>query len=364
MHDFDVLLVGPYPPPLGGISAHVARLANGVRAEGLSVRVLNHFRTREPNPLIISDLRRNPWRYWRVLRHAEGRVVHYHHARWSTLLAVALALRGSSTATIVTVHGRELEPFLRSRVPGIASLTRRALNAFDVLIAVSGEIERSLIDLGHPVRVIPAFIPASEGEASLSAPTTAFLYEGTNIIVSAYRLTADRHGRMIYGLDTAIESFTAVALARPDLRLAIFLANAPRSRRESDRLRHLLDGVEQENVRRRIRVFVGEPLKPALNRAALYLRPTLTDGDAVSIREALAGGVPVLASDVVVRPSGVVTVPLETARWIDAIEQGLAGRKRVSQPEGGVDPLAELTAIYERLCRPPARPAATAAPVS
>jgi glycosyltransferase involved in cell wall biosynthesis len=40
--------------------------------------------------------------------------------------------------------------------------------------------------------------------------------------------------------------------------------------------------------------------------ADVMIRPTLTDGDALSVREALHMGKPVIASDIVSRPDGVV----------------------------------------------------------
>src|ERR1700757_2144157 len=130
MAEPDILLVGPYPPPFGGISAHVERLAQAARARGLGVQVFNHSNPRRRDDLIVASLRRNPWRYWHKLRKAEARVVHYHHSRWSTLVATALAVRGSAASTVATVHGRELDPCLHSRIPGVATLTRRALSTF------------------------------------------------------------------------------------------------------------------------------------------------------------------------------------------------------------------------------------------
>jgi hypothetical protein len=44
---------------------------------------------------------------------------------------------------------------------------------------------------------------------------------------------------------------------------------------------------------------------PILQHATAYLRPTATDGNSVAVLEALAAGVPVIASDVVPRPRGV-----------------------------------------------------------
>lgn len=349
MTDLDVLLVGPYPPPHGGVSAHVEGLARALRARGVRVRVINHFSGQSCDPLLAGELRRNPLRYWRALRIVDARVVHYHHSRWSTLMATAFALRNRAGSTVATVHGRSLEPYLRSPVPGIAQLTRLALRGFDVLIAVSVEIERSLRDVGPPVDVIPAYIPGVGHQAALSPETEAFLRDGTNLLVSAYRLTVDGHGRTIYGLETAIQSFAQVAADRPELRLAIFLARPPRSRRESDRLQGLLETVDDEDVRRRIRVFSGEPLTPALAFAAVYLRPTLTDGDAVSVREAIAATVPVLASDVVVRPPGVRTLPAEVSDWSEAIVQLLTQGERVSPRVATGDPVDELMSIYGRL---------------
>lgn len=345
----DILLVGPYPPPLGGVSAHVERLARAIRARGLTVQVVNHFRGRVPSHLIADDLRRNPWRYWRVLRAARARVVHYHHSRWSTLLACAVALRRSRASAVATVHGRELERFLRSRIPGVAAVTRWALGGFDVLIAVSVEIDRSLRGIGPPVAIIPAYLPAGDDEAQLSSGTQAFLRRGTTLLVSAYRLTVDGHGRTIYGLETAIDSFAVLAPGRPDLQLAIFLGAPPRSRRESERLKGLIGRAGEGEVGRRIGVFCGEPMAPALPLTAVYLRPTLTDGDAVSVREALAAGTPVLASDVVRRPAGVVTVGAGPADWAGAIARSLAGPRSAPAAGAAADPVAALLAIYGQL---------------
>lgn len=346
--ELDVLLVGPYPPPYGGVSAHVERLAHALQARGASVKVINHFRAEGGDPLLAGDLRRNPWRYWRALRVVNARVVHYHHSRWSTLVATAFALRHRTASTVATVHGRSIERYLRSPIPGVAQMTRRALRAFDVLIAVSVEIERSLGTVGPPIEVIPAYIPV-EDPSELSRETESFLRGGTNLVVAAYRLTVDGTGRTLYGLETAIESFARVAADRPDVRLAIFLASPPRSRRETDRLHSLLENVHDEDVRRRIRVVLSEPLVPAFAFAAVYLRPTLTDGDAISVREAIAAGVPVLASDVAVRPAGVRTLALEVSDWSEAISQSLTRRDRLSTRVVTDDPVAELMNIYDRL---------------
>jgi glycosyltransferase involved in cell wall biosynthesis len=42
-----------------------------------------------------------------------------------------------------------------------------------------------------------------------------------------------------------------------------------------------------------------------MSKSDLFVRPTYQDGDAISVREAVAAGVPVVASNVGTRPPGV-----------------------------------------------------------
>ncbi len=66
-------------------------------------------------------------------------------------------------------------------------------------------------------------------------------------------------------------------------------------------------------------------LWPLLKAATVLLRPTTTDCDAVSIREALQFGRPVVASDGVARPEGtVVIVSRDLASFVIATRRVLA----------------------------------------
>jgi hypothetical protein len=49
------------------------------------------------------------------------------------------------------------------------------------------------------------------------------------------------------------------------------------------------------------------PLYPIIKRIQLFIRPTNTDGDAISIRESLYYKVPTIASDVCKRPKGTIS---------------------------------------------------------
>ena len=76
--------------------------------------------------------------------------------------------------------------------------------------------------------------------------------------------------------------------------------------------------------------FMVDPV-PWPARSDLFVRPTLADGDASSVREALALGVPVVASDVGHRPPGIA---LFRRGDLDGLVEAIAGALRGRAPAG------------------------------
>ncbi len=62
---------------------------------------------------------------------------------------------------------------------------------------------------------------------------------------------------------------------------------------------------------------------PVYKRVHAFLRLTSTDGDSISIREAIHFGCPVLASDVVPRPDGVKLYGYGNQDELNALLRGL-----------------------------------------
>ena len=84
----------------------------------------------------------------------------------------------------------------------------------------------------------------------------------------------------------------------------------------------------------------------AISRSDLMLRTTLFDGDAVSVREALHLGTPVIASDNGMRPAGVRLIPKSNlSALLRAIEETLAQPSR-SQADRGIDE-SNVQAVFD-----------------
>ena len=99
--------------------------------------------------------------------------------------------------------------------------------------------------------------------------------------------------------------------------------------------------VEQGGLGGHLFVVVRQgELWPLTQQCDLFLRPTSSDGDAVSVREALSLGVPVVASDCVPRPPGAVTYRTgDVADLFNKVEEVLAAmssyRRRIRQIDQG-----------------------------
>jgi glycosyltransferase involved in cell wall biosynthesis len=312
-HDFDILILGPVPPPFGGISVHLNRLVPLLVSAGFKVGVLNHFGSKDM-PFVVAALNRNPLNYYRIPKKFRARIVHYHHSGWLPLVTLALAKGGSSARYILTLHGSAIYGPLRSKVPIVSHITRWALSRFDRIIVVAPNVASFVqSNVGKQrIEVLPAFLDVGSNDLdTYDARIDAFLDSGRVLVVAAYGVQFLDDGRELYGLDMVARAFTALARDREDLRLAMFLARrqpGPRARRH---LAILQRQLEQAGLRDRALIVFGLPLLPALRSNAVFVRPTRAEGDAVSVREAQSAGVPVVASDVVSRPPGVVVFPTD-----------------------------------------------------
>jgi len=143
------------------------------------------------------------------------------------------------------------------------------------------------------------------------------------IAVNAFHLES-LDGTPLYGADMGPGLLASVKETFPDAGLVLYVAREP-----TPELRNaLMAPVDALGVGDDFYVVTGsEPFGPLLVRSDVVVRPTATDGDSVSVREALAVGVPVVASDVCSRPEGVRVFPTRDAgglmtQVIEALESG------------------------------------------
>jgi glycosyltransferase involved in cell wall biosynthesis len=128
----------------------------------------------------------------------------------------------------------------------------------------------------------------------------------------------------VYGAETLLLAFGLLHAGNAGAHLALFGPGTHAARGQALRLCPSAAG--------NVHGFgeLGRPQALALMRAAdVFVRPTLADGDSVSVREALALGRRVVCTSVGTRPPGVQLVPPGDAR---ALSEGLLSA--LERPEG------------------------------
>ena len=316
-----LLLIGPYPPPHGGISVHVAMverllLRSGTRCVVLDVgghRPANGRSTLRSRLAILRRVRRHARNGWTLHLHVSG------HGPKSWLLALACWLAGRrAPGRVLTVHSGLVPEYLDSGLPGARTLARLALRSWDRVLCVSPAVRDAVAGLGvDPARleVVPAHLPASPVERDLPVALARWRAAHAPVLSSALFFRPE------YGFDVLLAALERLKPGHPGLGCLV-----------------MGSGEDEERARRAVRergmrewvLLTGdlphELCRTLIARSDVFVRPTLADGDALSVREALALGVPVVASDAGHRPPGTVLFARGDAEDLAARIEEVLGR--------------------------------------
>lgn len=292
-----ILLIGPYPPPLGGVSVYIKRYLHQLTDEGHTADVLDW-----------ANLRRFS-RYRRLFsaRFKKYDELHLHVLTPGiTHLILKLGLAGK---TVVTIHGTtELDRWNLRKVRSYNSLVRRCRR----LTLVGAHLEKHLQDKGlslpADVQIRPAFIPPpleEENHILGSYPQELLRFIGDHhpvLVANAFQLTII-DGIDLYGLDLCVELIYRLRMDWPGVGLVFALPAIGDDAYFRTMKRHIDELQLGEHI-----VFLTDQreLWPLFKKADLMVRPTNSDGYGVSIAEALHFGCPAVASDVCARPDGTI----------------------------------------------------------
>lgn len=289
-----VALVGPLPPPAGGMANQTRQLAELLRQARADVAVVQ---TNAPYPTWVAGwpgvralCRLLP--YLQALWRAAGSSDVFHvmaNSGWSWHLFAAPAIwvaRVRGVPVVVNYRGGEAAEFLSQSRRSVAWSMRRVA----ALVVPSRFLQEVFSEHGMPSSVVPNIIDLSRfspAPANAAGTATSGGPSGTPHLVVARNLEP------IYSNQTALEAFVEVRKTHPQARLTI--AGTGPDLYQLQALAAAL-GVTQA-VR-----FAGRLDRDAM--AALYreadvcLNPSLADNMPNSVLEALACGVPVVSTRV------------------------------------------------------------------
>jgi glycogen(starch) synthase len=330
------LIVGNWPPPTGGVSVHVEGLTERLRTEGHTVTVLDVGRGRHTGPGLVAapGVTRFPLQLTALADSHD--LIHLHTSganpkSWALIALVGLVARTMGRTALLTLHSGHAVTYLDT--PARALVARAALAPFDRIICVSTPIELMLRRIGAGDRrrvVIPAFGGRPTALPPPPAAVTDLRRRYRRLVCAALAPGTD------YGAQPLLEAFARLRPAHPDIALVLFGEG-------SDRLRgpHVLG----------LGALRHPEALATMATCDLFVRPTLVDGDSISLREAVALGLPCVATRVGARPEGVVLCEPNSADSLATALESALPRSRGHRTKGrdGIGEVVEL--MTERVDR-------------
>lgn len=345
-----VVLVGDHPPPFGGVAIHVRQVHQVLRRAGIEARVLAIGKEARPAPDVLPV--RRPGQLVRQLAKqcSAGTVVHVHTSGnnpkgWLLALLAGRVARLFGARAVITLHSGLLPSFLAEA----ASRRRRArlaLKAYDAIVAVSPAVQAALVDAGVPerkLRCAPAFCASEVRPGPAPERFDAVRARRATLLAMAH------HPSPVYGRRLMFEALALMRERHPGLGLALF---GPGTTEAS----FLADG-KALGIEASLEDFGNLEHAQALAviaRSDAFVRPTTADGDAISVREALALGVPCVASDASQRPRGAYLFRAgDAASLARAVDEALRSGPRAAET---VDAGPFLLSLYRELTSAEAAP--------
>lgn len=292
-----VALIGVYPPPIGGISIHIKRLSDYLDRIGVNYTIYDNTLADKDKPYVYTgSIEKWSLKYFFT---AQESVIHCHFLRWQVRFLLALLkLRGKRV--VFTFHSFRQEESLGLAKKWMIRITGMLGDCF---ICGTQKIADDLVAVGIPqkkVKVIGGYIPPlATTDPPLPPSVERFIADASPLLVANGVIGNYFAGNDLYGADLCVDLVAKLVEEYPRLKFVFCITHTVDEDYRAELERKIVDYGITDNF-----LFVEEKMEfyPLVKKSDLLIRPTNSDGDAISVREALLFGVPVIGSDVAVRP--------------------------------------------------------------
>jgi len=343
-----VLQLGPYPPPHGGVQSNLVAIRTFLRRQNIPCAVINITRHRQAD---ADDVYypENAVQLLKLLLRLKYDVLHLHLGGMLTRRLLGLGLACTlqpGSISVMTFHSGGYPSTSEAQATGASSLAGFVLRRFNGLIGVNPEILKFFHRLGVPpehTRLIypHAFLAEQAPSGKLPEPLQSFFAQHNPVLISVGLLEPE------YDLPLQIEAIGQVRKKFPMAGLVMIGSGSL----EQDLRGRIAAQPDAAHI-----LLTGDvphaSTMQAISQATLMLRTTLYDGDAVSVREALHLGTPVIATDNGMRPAGLHLVPIsDLPALLQTIAQQLGKQSSLPRLSSRSDEsnLQSILDFYEEL---------------
>ena len=307
-----ILLVSPFPPLIGGVSVSVQRLYDFLIKSGYCVV---KFNTDIQSKIFKNSKTLKFFKYLSLpvflMTHKHFDVIHFHVSGVYPKLYVTLwrSLFSGRTQFIVSIHG-QISHILTTRFGNYS------LKKFDKIICVRpGDSLNLSLNLKNKAVEISAFIPPSIPDnytEKFPYSLQEFLQRDSfKLLVNGF-IIVDQKFVDLYGFKDAVLLLEQLRSNGKNADLALIVLGFPYNDKCRTYIKNLKEYSKIKGLKDHIFWIeeVNMELWPLLKKVNVLLRPTKSDGDAISIRESLYLKIPVIASNAVQRPADTIVYDL------------------------------------------------------
>lgn len=313
----NVLIIGKKPPPIGGVTIHTSRLMDYLDYEKFEytfydIQDFNFF------SLLFSI--------------SKAQKAHIHISNPFFILLFTILCRFLNTYSIVTIHGN-----LYSYGSIMSFFESLAVRFSSKVILLNNRSYEIAIKLNSDAILMSSFIPPFKDDFLDKSFIDKIKKVKKNskkvFCTNAYSLAYDKNGNEIYGISELVEYFTinnhlALVISDPKTEYFNYFLNK--------------EIIISENI---LFLTGNHPFVEVIKETDCVIRNTTTDGDSLSVKEALYFGKKVIATNCVNRPDEVVTYGYNTNITLkDAINSIVNDKIQTSiyKPENGAINLLKL----------------------
>ncbi len=316
------------PPPYGGVSVHIERLAEYLNLQGHQCSVVDVLKKEgdvKDYVLLMDRYRALSF----LFRHPRC-IVHMHDfgfEDFGSKLYITLRLFGllmKKHFFILSFHDERFLERLNNYVETSRRIIAAHFNSYRKVIVDNPdcrELAACFIKNHDRIAVVPEFIAPPVIPPIENTAVNRLRHEHRFLLTSNAWKICFHNRQDLYGIDMLIELMNRLVNEHSiDVALAFLLPQIE----EREYFEKLNRRISELGLTERF-IFITEPLKVGASLWALgdiFVRATNTDGNSVGLMEALSLGIPVIASDCSPRPEG--TVLFQTRNNNDLLEKTLS----------------------------------------
>jgi len=303
-----ILIIGPYPPPLGGVSIHIKRVKKKLENQKNHVFIFDTSKKFKRKFLSFKN-------FVKTIFKIKPEIVFFHEPTESVQkLFVTVFLKLFLKYKLLTIDHdcRLLYNFKFLKKLFLKSILKK----IDEIVVIGNTTEKCYIDnkikILHKTSVESPFLKPNlreEEKILKKLPNSVhdFLKEHSPIIsANAFVPTILPNGGDLYGFDLCIELIKSLKKTNPTVGLIFGICKI-----ETESHKKYFEKIKKEikkfNLENNFYFLTSDQeFWPIIKKSDLFVRPTLSDSFGISVHEAITFGVPTIASDVCTRPEGAI----------------------------------------------------------